>query len=177
MHTSDFSSAVQQYVDSPSQVRAIFRGARRSAGLLMAIVALTSVNPYLPEMIESFGVPQDEVAKWVCPARSATAGGHTSLKTNTNVSHTGWHHSCRLLRRPMLHELLLATSCRPHRTQIRRSPVSDMRNGEHFILRFFKELDLGNSRKKFLGSFEWQCWNCTDHGCVDIAGKMKRRHC
>lgn len=28
------------------------------------IVALTNVNPYLPEMIESFGVPQDDVARW-----------------------------------------------------------------------------------------------------------------
>ncbi|OAA68187.1 major facilitator superfamily transporter [Niveomyces insectorum RCEF 264] len=27
-------------------------------------VALTSVFPYLPEMIQSFGVPKDEVAKW-----------------------------------------------------------------------------------------------------------------
>ncbi|QDS71251.1 hypothetical protein FKW77_000275 [Venturia effusa] len=27
-------------------------------------VALTSVFPYLPEMIESFGIPRDEVAKW-----------------------------------------------------------------------------------------------------------------
>ncbi|EPE02784.1 major facilitator superfamily transporter [Ophiostoma piceae UAMH 11346] len=27
-------------------------------------LALTSVFPYLPEMIKSFGVPQDEVAKW-----------------------------------------------------------------------------------------------------------------
>ena len=27
-------------------------------------VALTSVYPYLPEMIESFGVPTDKVAKW-----------------------------------------------------------------------------------------------------------------
>ncbi|KAF2840990.1 MFS general substrate transporter, partial [Patellaria atrata CBS 101060] len=27
-------------------------------------IVLTSVNPYLPEMIESFGVPQNEVAKW-----------------------------------------------------------------------------------------------------------------
>ena len=30
----------------------------------MAIVALTSVFPYLPEMIESLGVPKIEVAKW-----------------------------------------------------------------------------------------------------------------
>ncbi|KAK7537355.1 major facilitator superfamily domain-containing protein [Phyllosticta citribraziliensis] len=27
-------------------------------------IALTSVFPYLPEMIESFGVPKDEIAKW-----------------------------------------------------------------------------------------------------------------
>lgn len=27
-------------------------------------IALTSVFPYLPEMIESFGVPQNEIAKW-----------------------------------------------------------------------------------------------------------------
>jgi len=27
-------------------------------------VALTNANPYLPEMIESFGVKRDEVAKW-----------------------------------------------------------------------------------------------------------------
>lgn len=32
------------------------------------IVALTSVFPYLPEMIESFDVPPDAVAKWVCLA-------------------------------------------------------------------------------------------------------------
>lgn len=28
-------------------------------------LALTSVFPYLPEMIEGFGVPRDEIAKWV----------------------------------------------------------------------------------------------------------------
>lgn len=27
-------------------------------------IALTSVFPYIPEMIESFGVPKDEIAKW-----------------------------------------------------------------------------------------------------------------
>lgn len=111
MQLSDHGFTVQQYVDSPSQVRAVFLGARRSAGLLTATVALTSVNPYLPEMIESFGVPQDEVAKWVCPAWSAAASNIIRFKTNTNGSHVGWHHSCRLLSRPMLHELLLATSC------------------------------------------------------------------
>jgi MFS family permease len=27
-------------------------------------LALTSVFPYLPEMIQSFGIPEDDVAKW-----------------------------------------------------------------------------------------------------------------
>ena len=33
--------------------------------LMSRIVALTGVFPYLPQMIESFGVPTNEVAKWV----------------------------------------------------------------------------------------------------------------
>ena len=45
---------------------------------LTTTVALTSVFPYLPEMIESFDVPPDEVAKWV-PLSSFTIIHHVLL--------------------------------------------------------------------------------------------------
>lgn len=49
-----------------SQVRMIEHNVERlTIRLTDSSVALTSVFPYLPEMIESFDVPPDEVAKWV----------------------------------------------------------------------------------------------------------------
>lgn len=64
-------------------------------------VALTSVFPYLPEMIESFGIPRDEVAKWagitsgvfsISQCLTAISWGRASDKVRETVSST----SCSL---------------------------------------------------------------------------------
>lgn len=51
---------LQPFLSCPANILLPLSGIVRFAEPL----ALTSVFPYLPEMIRSFGIPQDNVAKW-----------------------------------------------------------------------------------------------------------------
>lgn len=104
-------------------------------------VALTSVFPYLPEMIESFGIPRDEVAKWagitssvfsISQCLTAISWGRASDKVRKTVSST----TCSLTY------LVWKETDHP--------PCYDLCNAVEFAVRFFKKFEMGHSFKSIL---------------------------
>jgi len=68
-------------------------------------IALTSVFPYLPEMIKSFGVEKNEVAKWA----GITSAAFSISQSTTAVA---WGRaSDRFGRKPVILAGLFATMC------------------------------------------------------------------
>jgi len=65
-------------------------------------LALTSVFPYLPEMIQSFGVEKDQVAKW-----AGLTGAVFSIAQSITAVPWGWA-SDRIGRKP---SILIGLTC------------------------------------------------------------------